>query len=336
MKTSFFLIFLIPICLWAQSHRENKIIEDINQDGYIDTLFYTRDMGSGFSFRLVSLKNGKTQERLEIQNEYCHCQIKDVVYFPPALAIPENELFLQKIIETAFSIQEHAPDLSLQWIIQSSASIQKLEAHSLFDLILNPKTVWTSGEWRKPFSYKLKLAPHTFNLIRNTLYDVPNWFDPEKHLAYLFYNGHNHFDYMGIPDKSTDSLTFVTANQDFQIFQTKHGIVVKKGTLSKWVFISDLDLTGAPEKLRWESIEKVVLYDHYLFIHQTLPPTALYHVYVANIESGKLGRFKFEFPDHGQALMRSFELEGDTIWLNVEGERKSFKLKEVFGLLDNL
>ena len=335
MKANLLLIiFLIPICLWSQAYRTDTLIEDINQDGFIDTLFYSRDSGSNFSSNFVRLTNGNTLDQFEIVDEYCYCQLKDVVYFPPALNLPENGAFLQKIIETVFPIAEQQPDPSLQWILSCSASQEKPKDHPIFDLILNPQTAWTEENMPLPYSYKLKLDTEICNSICKTLYDVPDWFDPTQHLAYVFYRGHNHFGPSWRQGATIDSFKFVTANKKYQVYQTKHGVLVKQGPKSKWVFITDIDLTNAPGKLRWPSIERVEIQDQYLIIHQTLPPTAIYQVFVVNIESGKCGRFKFEFPDHGLARMTSFELEGDTIWLEVEEEKQAFLLEDVFEALD--
>jgi len=74
--------------------------------------------------------------------------------------------------------------------------------------------------------------------------------------------------------------------------------VAKKGNKYKWLFISDIELVGAPDKLRWESIAKVDIVKNYIILEQVTPPATESTLFVINIESGLLGKLKYSVIDY--------------------------------------
>ncbi|WP_299433965.1 hypothetical protein [uncultured Aquimarina sp.] len=101
------------------------------------------------------------------------------------------------------------------------------------------------------------------------------------------YYAHNHYR-----SKSGDSVTLVDKNDLYSISRTSHGVIAEKNNFYKWLFISDYTLTGGPEKLRWESIKKVTLFDKYIVVEQSLPPDTRKQFFVINIETGICGLLK--------------------------------------------
>ena len=100
--------------------------------------------------------------------------------------------------------------------------------------------------------------------LYNFRYELPKWFDEKSTKGFLIYFGHNHFNQIsklsdllgGLKNGSSieDSLLYIGRNDTYKVYSTAHGVLVKKGDQFKWVFVTDHELTGAPDKLRWPSI----------------------------------------------------------------------------------
>jgi len=330
-KTLIILLCLISCQVFGQ--RDIKIsVDDFNKDGVIDTLKSFYKGGSGFGGKYVQIINGKTHEIYELSNDGCFCQIKDIILIPPELNKTENRLFLETIKKQLLPKKRNVPDASLDWIIKSSYSNVKLDSNYYFDLIIDPQISWIDSEFEYPHSYYLEIEGDTLTQLYDTSYEAPEWFHKKDTKGFLTYYAHNHYR-----NTSGDSLIFADRNALYKTFHTSHGVVVKKGDLHKWVFISDVSLTDAPEKLRWESIKKSKLLDKYLIVQQDLPPKSTYRLFIINIETGIIGRLKYDFSKSWNAIdneKRTFLINEESIILSVEGEQLSYSLKNIFKELE--
>jgi dTDP-4-dehydrorhamnose 3,5-epimerase-like enzyme len=298
----------------------------------VDTLKSFYEGGSGFGGRYVQIINGKTNEIYELTNDGCFCEIKHTVLIPPELNKTENRFFLETIKEQLLPEKRTSPDPSLDWMIKSSFSNVKLDSNSFFDLIIDPQISWINNEFEYPHSYYLEIEGDTLTQLYDTPYEAPEWLNKKDIKGFLIYYANNHYK-----NRSGDSLVLSDSNVLYKTFHTSHGVIVKKGDLYKWVFISDVALTGAPEKLRWESIKKVKLLEKYLIVQQDLPPTATYQLFVINIETGICGRLKYDFSNSGNDIddeMETFLIQEESIILGVEEKQFTFKLKDIFKELE--
>ncbi len=101
----------------------------------------------------------------------------------------------------------------------------------------------------------------------------------------------------------------------------------KKGQQYRWLFISDLQLTGSPEKLRWSSIQKLSLYDGLLILEQSLPPMRDNRFFIIDPISAKCARIKEDQSNTWQA-QTEFASEADQPvknWLDYKKAFESFK-----------
>jgi hypothetical protein len=328
-----FILLLLLISWQAYSQRDLKIsIEDFNKDGVIDTLKSFYEGGSGFGGRYVQLINGKNDELFELTNDGCFCEIKRTILIPPALSNPENKLFLEAIKNQLLPAKRNSPDASLDWIIKSSFSKVELDDNALFDLILDPKTTWINDEFEFPSNYYLELEGDSLSNLYTAYHEAPDWYDTATNKGFLVYYSHNHYR-----KQSGDSIVRADSNSHYKTFHTSHGVVVKKGDLYKWLFVSDFNLTGAPEKLRWESIKMLKLVDNYLIVLQDIPPASVQQLFVINIETGKTGRLKFEFylsNNLDDDELSTYSIENDSLLMKMDGKQIRYKWTDIFKELE--
>lgn len=267
-------------------------IKDFNNDGIPDTLKSFYDGGSGFGGWFYEIINGKTKEIYSFDTFGCFCEIKRCIIIPKELQKDENSKFLEAINKECFSNIKETPDPSLQWIINSNLSHKVLRDTTRFDLLITPDSSWNKGKIQLPGWYCIAVEGETLYKLYSSHSKIPDWFNRnENYKGYLCYGGHNHYR-----NPSNDSLLLCDFNINYKVYRTSHGILIKnRDDLYKWIFVSDVHLTGAPDKLRWESIEKVILIDNYVVIHQCLPLSDIIQVFVVNIESSVCGRLKFKF-----------------------------------------
>ncbi len=288
LKLVSIFICLISFQAFGQQEKSFKI-QDFNHDGVVDTLRSFYEGGSGFGGNYVRIINGKSNEIYELNTHGCFCSIKKIISIPPALTDPGNIFFLEAMTKEIFPGEKNIPDASLQWIIEGSYSTKELNRNHYFDMIIDPQIKWNDGEIKLPYTYYILLKGDTLKKLYNTDDELVEWFDKHANKGFLIYYGHNHYR-----NPSGDSLSLVTGNKTYTIYRTSHGVLAKKDSLFKWLFVSDKDLTGAPGKLRWESIGKIRLIENYVIIHEELPPLETDNIFVVNIETGICGKLKID------------------------------------------
>jgi hypothetical protein len=243
----------------------------------------------------------------------------------------ENLKFLEAMNKEILPGKKNKPDASLQWIINSTFSNNILTDNKYFDLVIFNHSLWNDEKLKLPSTYYIYLEGDSLNKFYDT-FEAPEWFNKNESKGYLIYYGHNHYR-----NPSKDSLLLIDSNINYKVYRTSHGVLIKKDKLFKWVFISDVELTGAPDKLRWESIKKVQLIDNYIIIQQCLPPTEDYNLYLVNIENGICGKLKFDYDEEDTINTEknsAFLIQSDTIIFSIKGKQTRFDLTDIFKELE--
>lgn len=333
MKKSL-LILLIIISVHNQlvaQYRIDTIATDFNKDQVVDTLIDSYEIGSTFGGRDLKLISGKTNEEFELSNYRCYCSFKNVITLPQKLLLKENKPFLNQLEEKLLPPQRDAIDSSLEWLISAELTVQPLDSHPLFECIVEPTTRWEENRLTIPKTYYVPVSGDTLQRL-----DVRNKNDSKikRTQGYLVYNtnGHN--------VKNWDSIVPVIQNETYQVYKTPHAIFVRKDKRYKWLFISDVSSTGAPDKLRWHSINQVQLVGNYLIVHQDVPPNSVYSIHVINIETQRVGRLNYEFSSNNgtdNRGMSTFKILNNHIVFTEYGVQELVKvpLKKIFNALDN-
>lgn len=287
------ILFFSMIHVFAQSHKEyNPIIEDFNKDGVKDTLHAIYDGGSNFGGTDIKLINGKNAERYELSNFGCFCAMTTLHWIPDVLQKPENQLFLSAIQKRLFPIVQEVADPSLEWIIKGKSSNRKLSENKYFNLVINPEISWSTTEIDIPEdNYSMILEEDLIKVLFPEEIRLPENNTPKVKKGFLSYCG-------GCHQMNESSPELVANNNLYKVFKTSHGVYVEKKDLQKWILVNEINLTGSVGKLRWDSIQQVVLIDTYLVIQFSGAPDYFDTIFVSNIETGMVGRLKYLYRDN--------------------------------------
>ena len=310
--------------------RDLKInIDDFNNDKVIDTLKTFYEGGSGFGGRYVQIVNGKTNEMYELTNDGCFCDIKSTILIPPKLAKKENARFLEIMITRLLPKKRNNPDASLDWMIKSAYANVSLKNNPFFNLIIDPQIEWIQGEFKAPENYYMEIEGDSLMQLYSTPYEAPEWLDAKNAKGFLMYYANKHYR-----NREGDSIRLSDSNATYKVYNTSHGVYVQKENTYKWLFISDVSTTGAPLKLRWESIKGAKLFGKYVVVQQHLPIIDTDELFVINIETGICGRLNYDLPDANITAIENL-LEKETGNLTAAEKQVMAQLKAVFKELEN-
>lgn len=284
----FFIIFTLPLSAQHTSVTQ----EDFNNDGVEDILKCTYEIGSNFGGGDCELQDGKTKNKFTLSNYGCFCAIKKHVFVAPKLRKKENEYFLYTLKKEILPQFKPIPDQSLYWIIKSGLNTQRPQEHPYFDLIFNPQNAWRQGQPELPFTYSIEIGAETLSKIAPKREEISNNKLSADHKDFLVYYGDTHFS---VENEKIKNFISVAKNDTYEILKTAHGVIVVKENTYKWVFVTDIDINDSPQKLRWASIEQVVLHGKHLIIKQSLAPDPEYKIYVIDVETSYGGRLKIDF-----------------------------------------
>ena len=321
-----FLIFLFPAIVFGQNTK--TITKDFNNDGYIDTLKSYYDGGSGFGGTYVTLINGKTKENFEIDDFGCFCDIKQIILIPPELKKANNKPFLEVIKKELLPKKMNMPETSLQWLITANMNSKELSDNIYYDLLIKIPPQWVSGKIKLPGTYYVDVKGDTLSKLYHNDFETPKWYNPKNknNEGWLVYYAHNHFR-----NEKGDSLILVDTSPTYRVFRTSHGVVVQKGLSFAWVFVTDYRLTGAPEKLRWESIGKIKIVNKHIIVQLMNSGEFSNPIFIIDIEKGISGRLKFD-----NDYPKSYKIDKDQIILENNGIAKSYVLEKLFNELNKL
>ncbi len=326
-KILIIILFFVSSSILAQ-YNKKEIIKDYNNDRIKDTLRSYFEGGSSFGGTFVEIINGKTKETFKLNNDGSSSQIKRIILVSEKLLEPKNKLFFEALKSKLLYNKGKTIDPSLKWILNGIYANKKVKNNPYFNFIIDPKTKWSNGKIKLPNNYYITISGDSLSKINRQNENFSERLKAENKSAILAYYANNHYQ----SRKSKDRLQFVVKNNSYSIFKTSHGVIAQKGNYYKWLFITDVDLTGAPDKLRWESIQKIKLIDNYLILQQDLPPTGAYNIYIINIETGLTGALKFDFTkskNFNANEIGTFLIKENNILLSYDNYNDDEKLKEV-------
>lgn len=275
------LILLVPSVLPAG---ENKtLVADFNSDGIKDTLKTRYDGGSGFSFTVVTLTDGRTKETFKYEACQGFGNFFQITPIDDKLLRKENEGFKKVIEKTIFgNYKYNDPDTSLEWLLDAYANNMQTKHDELFSQIILFTPRWIRGEMNIPESYCTVLPAERLSGIHRMLNEKSAAFNRNHNQGWLCYGAHNH----GKP-------VLAARDDKHNVYRTAHAVILQSKGQYCWVFINDEDLMNGPQKLRWESIAKVAIVGDLVFIqHRNGRNTAEDHLFVVDYNKGIVGRFK--------------------------------------------
>ncbi len=324
MIKSLLFIFLFSSFIVYSQFNEKTVIEDFNKDGVKDTLHSSYDGGSGFGGTNLRIVNGRTNESFKLDNYGAYSQIQSTVIIPEILNLEKNRPFYQVLEKRLFPKIRKKAEASLLWIINGIYHHKRIKENTFFDLVINPKSKWIKGDIEIPKPYAISVEKDTLKKMFTG--EFAREFKKEEKGILTYYSGVHY------ARRKEKKVRKIEANRNYTIYDTAHGVLVKNADKYKWLFISDVNLTGAPDKLRWPSITKVKLYGKHVVIHQSVPPDTYHNIYVVNIETGITARLKYRFydkPGFNKNEMTTFLIQKDKIHLSIENDEYENELKVI-------
>jgi len=326
----FFFILVLPL----SAQHTSITTEDFNSDGTEDLLKCTYEIGSSFGGANCELTDGKTKKKFTLSNYGCFCAIKKWVSVIPELRKKENEYFFYNLKKEVLPKFRSTPDQSLLWIVNSSLKTQKTTDHKFFNLTFNPKTVWRQEEPELPSTYYIEMRSQTLSKMIPEEKMAPITSISSDQKDFLIYYGDTHFSSESF---KTKEFIPIVKNETYEILKTAHGVLAKKDNTYKWLFVTDMDINAGPQKLRWASIQEVVLHDNYIIIKQGLAPDPEYNIYIVDIESGAGGQLKIAFDfltEKGIEIPdlkpeERFSIEDNMIVIGKKRKKMKFPLMEI-------
>ncbi len=97
-------------------------IIDLNQDGFLDTITISLDMGSGFGSKSCTIINGKTKAVLSLSLVGSFAEIRQRLNIPASMLLPENEAFRTKMEAEVLPPLQSEMDPSLAWLERADNS----------------------------------------------------------------------------------------------------------------------------------------------------------------------------------------------------------------------
>lgn len=268
----------------------DTLLLDFNRDNNLDSVIIEKSVGSGFSSKDVTIINGKTGQRDTLRYGSAYCQFRTEVLIPQHLQKEENRALLDTIVTEVLPPKREEADPSLAWIQSGLKQKRELTETSFFKTIIHPSLAWVR-EWQPPSAYCIKQASR-----------------------YLVYFGHNHFR-----NPTGDSLSEVYSKRRQKLYRTSHGLLLHNTRMGyAWIFVSDVELTGAPGKLRWESIKDTeVIADRYVILLQgiRLGSDALF---IIDSKTGTIAQIRLPYDDYLKLSLKedSVQLVSNEISLN--------------------
>jgi len=177
------------------------------------------------------------------------------------------------------------------------------------------------GNIELPRTYYIDLKGETLHQLYDET-ELPDWYDQKmnEHEGWLIYYGHNHYR-----NPTGDSLTLADSTRSYKAYKTSHGLIIKNENSYAWIFVTDINLTGGPQKLRWESIKKVQIIDNYVIVEQSWKLSETNRIFVIDIETGICGRLKFT-----SNFLEPFIIENGKLLLEDTDGKKFFLLDNIF------
>jgi hypothetical protein len=315
-----FLLLIVSSALHAQGEMK-YVIDDFNNDGYQDTMEYHYDGGSSYGGFWCTLNDGSNDAVFKMDSWGCFCDIRFFILIPPDLQKEENASFLKEFEKILLPEKRKKPDPSLQWINEADNSKTVIEDSLVenFDVIFNVDLKWNQGSREDLTRYYLKTKGDELDRHYFTQGGKPEWYDKELNQGWLIYSGNLH---NGTFFRGQGSTIIKNEIQLDSVSSTAVGISIHKNNEYAWVFVSDFEVTGGPEKLRWPSIGKMELIGDHLIVEHNKTPSGVNSLLVINLKNGKVGRLK-NYSD-------GFEVKDGKIIIEEDDTPIAFDIQELF------
>lgn len=303
--------------------------KDFNEDGTNDDLVVNYFLGM-LDYAIYTDGLTKTQYKFVFQRVETKHGIVKVTPIPMYFRTEKGEKALPKIDTLIFNIPlTKKVDNSLIWLLDNYNSKNKLNSKYFSNKSAYEPT-WTSIKPELPNHYRIKIEDTT---LLFSIYKSQQLKDTSS-AAYISYLGKFHSRAISM-NKSDINIIYpltLDSSANFKLYQSAHGVFIKKDSLYSWVFVSDGGLYNNIQKLEWESIQQVGTYKDFVVVLNQPYPAIQNNIYIVDWKKGKTFEFKREFifkdaPDY--YFIDNFDIIENQLFLFVKARPSSDEIKQI-------
>ena len=307
--------YLIVFCLFtvaASAQTSTQFYsKDFNEDGSSDDLVVNFLFGT-LDYAIYTDGLTKTQYKFQFQRLATKHGIVKITPIPPYFTSEKGEKALPKIDSLIFKIPlTKSVDNSLVWLLDNYITKEK-SSSKYFNQQSSFQPTWSPYKPSMPNNYRIKSDDTTllFQIYRShQLKDTST-------SAYITYLGKYHTRAISMTKSDVNIIYPLTLDSTptFKLYQSAHGVFIKKDSLYSWVFVSDGGLYNNIQKLEWESIQQVAHYKDFVIVLNQPYPAIKNNMYIVDWKRGK-----------------TFEINRDFIFENASG----FNYIDNFEVIEN-
>ncbi len=266
--------------------------KDFNEDGISDDFIVNYFLGM-LDYAMYTDGLTKTQYKFIFQRQETKHGIVKITPIPYYFKTEKGEKALPKIDSLLFNIPlTKNIDPSLVWLLDNYVTKTK-STSKYFSNISSFEPSWISKSPELPNNYRLAISDTT---LLYKMYESQHLKDTSSN-AYVTYLGK--FQSRAISmTKSDINIIYpilLDSTSTFKIYQTGHGVYIKKDSSYCWVFTSDGGLYNNIQKLEWESIQQIETYKDFILVLNQPYPAIQNSLFIVDWKRGRTFELNHDF-----------------------------------------
>jgi hypothetical protein len=324
------LLVLLLSCTFAFAQGDSKHYNfDFNEDSIADELVVNYFIGT---LDFASFTDGATKKQYKLlyqRQENKQSMIK-ITPIPLYFLSEKGERALPKIDSLLFSIPlTKKADQSLLWLLDNYLTKTK-SSNKYFSSHCTFQSAWLKEKPILPANYRLMMSD---SMLVKALYKTQQITDSASS-TYITYLGKFHASAISLNRNDVNAVYPIKTEipKKFTLYQSAHGIYIKKDSMYAWIFVSDGALYNNIQKLEWESIIDIKTYNDYVIVLNQPYPAIQNSIFIVDWKRGKMVELNREnilsaYPN--LRYMESIEVTENYLYIFAKNKPSSDDLREI-------
>jgi hypothetical protein len=272
----------------------------------------------------------KTQYKFIFQRQETKHGIVKVTPIPMYFRTEKGEKALPKIDSLIFNITlTKKVDNSLIWLLDNYSS-KSISSSKYFSYQSSYEPSWNATNPEMPNNYRIKIEDTT---LLYAMYKSQQLKDTSS-AAYISYLGKFQTRAISLTKSDINIIYPLTLDStaNFKLYQSAHGVFIKKDSMYSWVFVSDGGLYNNIQKLEWESIQQVSTYKDFVVVLNQPYPAIQNNIYIVDWKRGRTFEIKHDYifaSDPAYHFIDNFEIIENQLYLFVKNRPSSEEFKQI-------
>jgi hypothetical protein len=322
------LLMFLSCCIFAQT-APKIFTKDFNEDGTNDDLVVNYFLGM-LDYAIYTDGLTKTQYKFIFQRQETKHGIVKVTPIPMYFRTEKGEKALPKIDSLIFNITlTKKVDNSLIWLLDNYSS-KSISSSKYFSYQSSYEPSWNATNPEMPNNYRIKIEDTT---LLYAMYKSQQLKDTSS-AAYISYLGKFQTRAISLTKSDINIIYPLTLDStaNFKLYQSAHGVFIKKDSMYSWVFVSDGGLYNNIQKLEWESIQQVSTYKDFVVVLNQPYPAIQNNIYIVDWKRGRTFEIKHDYifaSDPAYHFIDNFEIIENQLYLFVKNRPSSEEFKQI-------